>query len=152
MSTIDSQYLKWLLSEFSVTILKDFREEYLHPDQTILSKWQMKSNIVKKFELSKNNIEKINAEVFDWIEKSKQDVISELESGYKDALKALIRYEQQVAYENVDGLEWSTFEEKVENLINQIRNLQELDSEIRKVLNIANRINTRLKVIQNEVI
>jgi len=152
MSTIDSQYLKWLLSEFSATILKDFREEYLHPDQTILSKWQMKSNIAKKFELSKNNIEKISAEVFEWIEKSKQDVISELESGYKDALKALIRYEQQVAYENVDGLEWSTFEEKVENLINHIRNLQELDSEIRKVLNIANRINTRLKVIQNEVI
>jgi hypothetical protein len=147
ISTVSSQYIRWLLSEFSAAILEDFKDQFLQPDLTKLSEWQTRVNVAERFKENKKLIENIGLEVFEWIEKSKQDMLLELEKKYTDALESLTRYEKQVNYEDVKNLEWYTYNEKVENLISQIKDLQELDSEIKKILEIVNRINTKLEVM-----
>ncbi|MEM4201560.1 MAG: hypothetical protein QXR91_08440, partial [Nitrososphaerales archaeon] len=142
-----SKFMRWLLAEFSTVILRDFKEQYLHPDQTTLSKWETKSDIAKRFELKKADIEKLGIQVFEWIGRRKDDVMSELESGYRESLKTLTRYEQTVDWGNIDGLEWSAFEEAIEKLIDQIKGLEDLNSDLTKAIQIANEINARLRLI-----
>ncbi len=142
-----SQYIKWLLVEFSSVIVKDFEEQYLHPDQADLTKWQMRSNITQSFWYKKDEIGKLDKEVFDWIQKSKSEMIGELKVGYSKALKELTGYEQQVDWDKVDELEWPTCEEKIDELVDQAGSIAMLDSELKKILHLANEINIRLREI-----
>jgi hypothetical protein len=140
-----SPYIKWLLVEFSSVILKDFKDQYLHPDQANLTKWQIRSNTALDFSNKKKDIEKLGKEIFDWIEKSKDEVLKELGSGHSEALKKLIGYEQQVDWDKVDRLEWSAYEDKIDELDAQISNLIALNSELSTVLQLANEINKELE-------
>jgi flagellar biosynthesis chaperone FliJ len=147
ISTASTPYIRWLLAEFTATILEEFKNQFLHPDESTLSQWSQEFDVARKFKEDIKLVENIRPEVFEWIGKSKQDVLSELEMEYADALKSLTKYVQQVDYENVNSLEWHTYNEKMEDLISQIKGLQELDSEIEKILDRARKIDAKLEVM-----
>jgi hypothetical protein len=140
-----SRYIRWLLVECSRAILKDFKDQYLHPDQTNLTRWQIRSRTALDFSNKKKDIEKLGKEVFDWIDKSKDEVLEELASEHSEALKKLIGYEQQVDWDSVDRLEWSAYEDMMDEVDGRISNLVGLNSKLSTVLQLADEINTELE-------
>lgn len=142
-----SKYVKWLLVEFATAIIEDFKDQYLHPDQTILSKWERRTDIAKNFHVKKEVVSELKRDTLDWIGKKREEVNDELDAGYREALETLTRYNREVNWENVDVLEWSPFEEKVDNLVDQMGSLKELDSKFQEVLQLANSINERLREV-----
>jgi len=142
-----SQYIKWLLGEFITVILNDFKNQYLHPDQTTRSKWETRSDIAKSFAIRREDIDKLKKETLDWLEKKKDEIKGELNNGYKEALEILMRYDREVDWENVDALEWSSFEEKIDALIDQVETLKEIDSKLQEILQLASEINNQLKEV-----
>lgn len=144
-----SRYVRWLLSEFTKVILGDFKEQYLHPDQTTLSKWETRSDIGKNFIARKREVKELKTTILDWLGKNEQEVDNELNSGYQDALQTLVRYNRDnVEWEAVDSLEWSPFEEKVDDLIAQIEALKELDAKLGDILQLAQLTTNRLGEVQ----
>ncbi|MCL0094291.1 hypothetical protein M1N58_00105 [Dehalococcoidales bacterium] len=142
-----SPYVRSILVEFAKTIADEFKNQYLHPDQTTLSKWQRKVNMAQSFGQRRELVSKLRKEVFEWLDKNRNGVLSELQNGYSKARQRLTRYEQQVDWDNVDGLEWAAHEEETEKLSGLIGGLSELDSELEKALELANEVNTRLKKV-----
>lgn len=140
-----SQYTRWLLVEFAIAILIDFKNQYLHPDQTILSKWETRSDTAKSFTIKREDIDKLKRETLDWLGKKRDEVNDELNADYKEALETLTRYDREVNWENVDVLEWSSFGEKIDTLVDQVEILKEIDSKLQGVLQVANEINDQLK-------
>jgi len=139
-----SDYIRWLLLEFGNVILEDFKNQYLHPDQTTLSKWERRTDIAKNYFNYKKDIDKLKDETFEWIGKTKEEVMSELNSGYEDALETLTRYQREVEWENVDILEWTPFEDKVDALVALIKRLKDIDEKLQEVLKLANLVNEQI--------
>lgn len=143
-ATSSSHYLRWLLFEFATTILIDFKDEYLHPDQSTSSKWETRCDIAKNFTLKKQDIDKFNSETYDWLGMNKDQVKDELNSGYQEALETLVRYSREVEWDNVESLEWSPFEEKVDGLIDKIERIKDIDSKLKDIMILAQSIDNRL--------
>ena len=139
-----SHYPRWLLFEFATAIIQDFKDEYLHPDQSTSSKWETRCDTAKNCALRKQDIDKVNSETFDWLDMSKEQVNDELNNGYKEALEALIRYSRELEWDNVESLEWSPFEDKVDELIGMIDKLKDIDSTLKDIVEIAQSVDVRL--------
>ena len=147
-----SDYIRWLLLEFANVILEDFKNQYLHPDQATLSKWETRTDTAKNYFNYKKDIDKLKDETFEWIGKTKEEVISELDSGYEDALETLTRYQREVEWENVDILEWTPFEDKVDTVVDLIKSLKDIDKKLQEALKLANLVNERvIGVIKNGI-
>lgn len=104
-------------------------------------------DMAQSFTQKKGLVTKLSKEVFEWIDKNRAEVLAELETGYSKALQRLTRYEQQVDWDNVDGLEWTAYEEETDKLSDLIESLNELDSELKEALHLASEVSTKLKEV-----
>jgi hypothetical protein len=139
-----STYCRWLLTEFTTSLLNDFKDQHLHPDQSIRSKWETRSDIAKNFVLKRADINKLDKETFDWFGKTKKEVNDYLTKGYEEAVETLIRYSREVEWENVESLEWSPFEEKVNELVAQVDDLKSINSSLKHAIQLAQTIDDKL--------
>ena len=67
-----------------------------------------------------------------------------LTKGYGEAIETLIRYSREVEWENVESLEWSPFEEKVNELVAQVDDLKSINSILKHAIKLAQTIDDKL--------
>jgi len=89
-------------------------------------------------------VDELSRETFDCLDERKEGINRELNARYKEALEALMRYNREVEWENVDALEWSTFEENVDDLVTLIEDIKEIGSKLQDILQLTRTINDQL--------
>ncbi|GAG47719.1 unnamed protein product, partial [marine sediment metagenome] len=67
-----------------------------------------------------------------------------LGNAYKEAVNTLTRYRQEVEWDNVESLEWSPFEDRIEALVDQVEGIVEMDHRLKDILQLAQLVNDKL--------
>ncbi|MCL4436350.1 MAG: hypothetical protein M1503_03170 [Thaumarchaeota archaeon] len=140
-----SPFIQHLLADFAKQVLTDFEDEYLHKDQTTLSKWQGKTDTATTFKQKLEVVKTLSNELYEWLGVTREQVLAGLEESYKKSIEALTRYNQQVDWDNVDGLEWTPYEEGISGATDMIQQFVDLDTDLKRTLALAKEINVKLK-------
>lgn len=140
-----SPYIQNMLVKFAEVIAGDFKDQYLQPNQTTLTEWSSKLSIAQEFRRQMEQVDDLSKELLDWLGYSRDNMKSEFETNYKSALARLTIYEHQVDWDDINRLEWASYEEDINKLTDLIEKLVQLDLDLKEALRLANEASNKIK-------
>lgn len=140
LGKLNGGYLEHLICGFAKTVLDKFKEDILSDDQNGLTEWQRSKPYVENYNEKLVKIDNLE-HAPKWLDKDKNEMKEAFQERFSKAMRDLTNFQDEVDFDAANILNWDSFNEEVEQIINELDQVVEIEEKLKEVVATVNEIN-----------